>query len=208
MSRVQATATRREAIQDAALRCFAEYGYEATTVHDIVRESDASVGSLYHHFGDKLGIAAAVHAAAIADYHRGALAILDAGLGTERTIRDGVAYHLAWIEANPTPARFVFVQREADIRLAAKPEVRELNRHFFRRVSEWLAEARAAGEVRDLPDQVFQSLWIGPSLELGRGWLTGQYKQPLTAATGDLADGAWRVVRPEDGVARRPLRRR
>jgi AcrR family transcriptional regulator len=196
MNRVQATTARREAILDAALRCFTEYGYEATTIHDVVRESHASVGSVYHHFGDKLGIAAALHADAIADYHRGALEILNAGLGTERTIRDGVAYHLAWIEANPVQARFVFVQRDADVRLAAKPEVRALNRDFFRRVSEWLAGVREAGEVRDLPDQVFQSLWIGPSLELGRGWLTGQYKSPLTSATEDLSEAAWRMLRP------------
>src|SRR5438067_10900122 len=66
------TAARRQVILDAALGLFTTRGLRATSVEDIRSASGASNGSLYHHFGSKEGIAAALYAAAIEDYQRGA----------------------------------------------------------------------------------------------------------------------------------------
>jgi AcrR family transcriptional regulator len=44
---------RREQILLAALSCFADKGYHATTMDDLVRASGLSKGSLYWHFGSK-----------------------------------------------------------------------------------------------------------------------------------------------------------
>lgn len=40
----------------AALKLFVQRGYAGTSVEDIVQLADSSVGSLYHHFGNKSGI--------------------------------------------------------------------------------------------------------------------------------------------------------
>ncbi|MBX3704195.1 MAG: helix-turn-helix transcriptional regulator [Steroidobacteraceae bacterium] len=42
---------------------FVERGYFGTSVHDIVGASNVSIGSIYHHFGDKAGIARALRRA-------------------------------------------------------------------------------------------------------------------------------------------------
>jgi AcrR family transcriptional regulator len=44
---------RREQILTAALSCFGEKGYHASTMDDIARASDLSKGSLYWHFSSK-----------------------------------------------------------------------------------------------------------------------------------------------------------
>ena len=64
----QATAVRRvddarQQVLDAVLVLFAGRGYFATSIQDISRESAVSVGSIYHHFGDKVGIARALYQA-------------------------------------------------------------------------------------------------------------------------------------------------
>lgn len=51
------TPARRATILKAALGCFIGQGVEATTIDDIRRASGSSIGSLYHHFGNKEGIA-------------------------------------------------------------------------------------------------------------------------------------------------------
>ena len=55
------TDTTRDEILDAALACFNEKGFTATTVEDVRGRSGASVGSIYHHFGGKEQIAAAIY---------------------------------------------------------------------------------------------------------------------------------------------------
>ena len=196
VTRTQATSLRREAILEAALECFNDHGYDATTIGDIVRKSGTSVGSIYHHFGDKRGVAAEIYASALEDFIEGAVAILDRDLTTEQTVREGVAYHLRWVESHPAEACFLFVEREADVRREAKPAVRRLNQRLFRRVFDWLAEARAAGDLREVPDQIAITLWIGPCQEIARMWLTRSTATRLTDAAGPLAEGAWRALRP------------
>src|ERR671920_2372972 len=43
----------RERILEAALRLFAERGYEATTMRDVAREAGASLGLAYRYFASK-----------------------------------------------------------------------------------------------------------------------------------------------------------
>jgi AcrR family transcriptional regulator len=55
----RAEATRR-ALLDAALDVFTEQGYDAASIAEVVRRADASVGSLYHHFGGKVDLFLAI----------------------------------------------------------------------------------------------------------------------------------------------------
>lgn len=43
-------------ILSATLLLFTRQGYFNTSVHDIARESEVSIGSIYHHFKDKEGV--------------------------------------------------------------------------------------------------------------------------------------------------------
>src|SRR6478752_623699 len=130
---------RREAILAAALRCFVRRGYSATTIEDIRRESGASVGSLYHHFGGKDGIAAALYVESLATYQAAFLAVLeehdDARAGVESLVR----HHLRWVVEHPDRARFLLAVRETEVIAAAAPELRRRNRTFFAAVREWFA---------------------------------------------------------------------
>src|SRR3989454_3383449 len=52
--------TRRTQILDAAVRCFARTGYYATTIEDVVRETDLSRGALYLYYPSKEAIYLAI----------------------------------------------------------------------------------------------------------------------------------------------------
>ena len=51
---------RRDEIVEAALRCFAEKGYQRTSMADIIDESGLSAGAIYGHFTGKKELFAAV----------------------------------------------------------------------------------------------------------------------------------------------------
>jgi AcrR family transcriptional regulator len=48
-----ATLTSRDAILDAAIRCFAAKGYAATTIKDLASEAQVNSALLYYYFADK-----------------------------------------------------------------------------------------------------------------------------------------------------------
>jgi AcrR family transcriptional regulator len=193
--RAAATAERRAAILDAALGVFLERGVAAASVEEIRRRSSASIGSIYHHFGSKEGIAAALYVEALADYQEGLVAVLgaheDARCGTEA----GVHYHLGWIVTHADAARFLFAGLDPAVVLAGGRDLRRPNGRFFGAVLAWLRPRIEAGELRDAPPDVLHALWIGPSQELCRHWLAGRLStSPLDAAAA-LAEAAWNSLR-------------
>ena len=59
---------RRESILEAALGCFLEKGYIATTINDIREASGATTGSIYHFFDGKGALAMALLEDAVAGW--------------------------------------------------------------------------------------------------------------------------------------------
>ncbi|TAG04117.1 MAG: TetR/AcrR family transcriptional regulator [Betaproteobacteria bacterium] len=95
LSRVQATAARREQLLEAALHCFVVKGFHQTSMRDIAAQAGVSLGSLYNHFDSKSALIAE-----IAQMESTELAPLEAQLtkqpgrsGLLRFARDYAALH-------------------------------------------------------------------------------------------------------------------
>ena len=115
-------------------------GYAATTIEQIAARSGASNGSIYHHFGAKDGILAALYVEALASYQEELLALLrDAD--AEAGIRGAVAHHLEWVERNPDGTRLLFEHRQTLERSPRAAAVAERNRAA-------LPEVRASAGTR------------------------------------------------------------
>lgn len=56
----QHLAARRQQILDAARTCFTRTGFHTTTMHDVVREANLSVGAVYRYFRSKEELAGAL----------------------------------------------------------------------------------------------------------------------------------------------------
>jgi TetR/AcrR family transcriptional regulator, regulator of cefoperazone and chloramphenicol sensitivity len=56
VSEPRAAASTREKLVEAAGHVFAEHGYHATTVREIVKRSGANIAAVNYHFGGKLGL--------------------------------------------------------------------------------------------------------------------------------------------------------
>jgi AcrR family transcriptional regulator len=188
-------AARRDQILEAAQACFAEHGYAATTIEQIAARSGASNGSIYHHFGSKDGILAALYVAALASYQDELLALLRAHADdAEAGIRGVVAHHLAWVEAHPQEARTLFEHRQTLERAGRAAELRDQNRPALAQVRDWLAGHVAAGAIRDL-GPASAAVWLGPAQAVARDWIGGRLRGRPSALTDALAGAAWRSFR-------------
>lgn len=188
---------RRRTILDASLELFLEVGVEASAIDDVRRRSGASVGSLYHRFGSKEGIAAAVYVDALRNYQREFVAALTRARDAGDGVRSAVRTHMRWVRENPDRAEFLFNVAGADVRRACGTDLRELNNEFFGFVEAWLRRYVDAGEVRALSTDVVYALWLGPSQELARLWLARGRRGSLRTESTVLADAAWRALRTD-----------
>ena len=191
---VTARPARRGEILEAALRCFTRSGYARASIEDVVRESGASVGSIYHHFGGKEQLAAALYVEGLAGYQRGFVTTLEHDhANAEEAVKAVVAHHLRWVEANPELARFLLSSREAEVVEASRAALGELNRDVFAATRLWLGRWR--GALREMPFGLLHPVLIGPSQEFARHWLAGRVRESIDEAEPVLAEAAWKAVR-------------
>jgi AcrR family transcriptional regulator len=190
MSRELATEARKEAILQAALTLFTNHGYAATTIEDIRWASGASVGSIYHHFGNKQDVAEQLYESLLRDYQEGVLELISGAPAAREGVEGMVRHHLGWVANHPTEARYLLSMRPR-----ASGRLRTMNRRFFKEVFGWLAEQAEAGRIRKVRRNLYFPLVIGPSQELSRQWLDGLVEEPLEDAADVLAEAAWNAVR-------------
>jgi AcrR family transcriptional regulator len=180
--------TRRETILEAALESL-EAG-EEVTIESVRERSGASVGSIYHHFGDKDGILGALYAQVLGGYQAGVLRTLRTDPDAEEGIKELVRHHLRWVERNPERARLLL---DGAARGRAVEEVEALNEVLFAAIEDWIGSQKA---IRSVRLEVFFVAVFGPAQTVSRSWLARQ-SGSLRGMEDDLADAAWRAVRSD-----------
>ena len=168
---------RRDEIIAAALRCFAEKGYQRTSMADIIDESGLSAGAIYGHFAGKQELFAAV-AGRVLDARRSEL---EARRGAGEPLSPGQVIATLLEGMRREPFGHVIVQLWAEA--AVDPAIRELVQEVFARlrgaVEAGLAEwAAVPGHVDDDPEEWAARvapvvLGLGPGFMVQRAIIEG-----------------------------------
>ncbi len=185
---------RRQEILAAALPLFLERGVAGVTLDQIREKSGASTGSIYHLFGGKQSIAAAVYVDSLTSYQREFVEALWENEGAEEGIRSVVRFHIDWCRSHRDLARFLFTLREPDVVAAAQEQMEAENERFLSDVESWWRLHSHHGALLRMTPQQSYALWIGPAMELVRNWLARGGEAPTKDDAEVLAAGAWRAV--------------
>ena len=188
------TVARRASVLAAALECFGRLGIDGTTIQDIHRAANCSVGSLYHHFGSKEGIAEELFIAGIERFNTGLLQKLGKCASAEESVKVVVRHSCDWTTRNRALASYLH-SRDIDFSEAARARLKDIYRRHFAEVFAWFAPYVARGEMRVLPRDTYVPLISGPIQEYVRRWLSGHYDRPLGAVKELFAEAAWNAVR-------------
>jgi AcrR family transcriptional regulator len=183
-------------VLEVALKEFDSVGYSAATIEKIHVDADVSVGTIYHHFGSKEGIAGALYAESLWSFQRGLIQVLLRSEGAEADVRAAVVHFVTWVDANRARARFLLRRRETEITRANRTDIELLNRRLLTTIEEWRRPLVAAGELRDLTLPLLFAIWFGPAQEYARQELERSRRKPELLAVADaLADAAWAALR-------------
>ena len=162
---------------------------------DVRRLSGASVGSIYHWFDGKEGIAAALYLEALRDYQRGYLAVLEREPDPERGIRGRGA---------PPPALGCRQSRPGPL---PADQPRDGRGGAARAERARCSPPRPGGcgrtwrpaRIQAIPLDLYYAVLIGPSQEFARHWLAGRMKSSIKNAERALGDAAWNALRAKGG---------
>lgn len=185
------TSLKKRFVIEHALALYNLHGIEATTVEMVCDEAKISVGSFYHHFGSKEGLALAVYTVGLKDFSL----YLSAALQTCKTIRQVVTVivnaNIDWIHQNRIWAKFIFEQRHI---LASSGQENSFQESVIGMQTHW-KEYISALEGKEIllkyPPEFVISLLIGPVHEYARHWLNGRYQTDLILLKQYFCAAAW-----------------
>ncbi|GAA3927932.1 TetR/AcrR family transcriptional regulator [Litoribacillus peritrichatus] len=193
------TLEKKQKILGIALDCFVKHGVEATTIEMIKDASGMSVGSLYHHFGNKDKIAAAVFIQGMYNFGQLTRAYLAKVKDNHGSAKDGIKAivyaNVDWISDNPDWAKFVFHHRTTVAKGDSDGKLRNDINVFFSDLIEWFKPFILKDEIKQLPIDVISSLISGPTHDYARHWLAGRNPVPLKEHRETFAEAAWLVLR-------------
>lgn len=185
--------TRKQDILLAALDCFDSAGVELTTIGDIQKAAQCSVGSLYHHFGSKEGVAEALWLHLIEDFNKTMLQRIRRAKSGEAAVRGVVAAYIAWSVRQPKSMRYLNA-RDIDFSAAGNARKQALLRDYTEAVYATFAPFVHAGEIAQLPLHAYVPLISGPIEAYVRRWLAGDAPSPKKVEA-LFADAAWSAVK-------------
>jgi len=188
---------RREALLEAAMRCFERDGVRGVGIEDIRREAGASPSSVYHQFSDVDEIILALLLRIFADLF-GHLEKRVRGMPTaEDAVKSLVDGHIEWVAQYAREARFMYqaLTLEAGTR---RPEVSaQLVQEKGRLLQPLLGHLLPFiqnGSLPPWPPTLFDVVLLGSAHEALRRWLAGSTELDPVMLRQILPSLAWKSI--------------
>ena len=204
------TQQKKRAIIQQALMCFVQHGVEGTSIDMLCQATQTSVGSLYHHFGNKDAIAGAVFIEGMRDFAMlvnvylskcddayDGLSLAQQEVQAQAGIKALVYANVDWIEKNPEWARFIFQHRTVVQQGKSKQVFNQDLQSFYKKLQTLVQPMIDQGVLKDLPMSLYRAFIAGPVHEYARHYLAGRESKPLSDLKNIFAESAWQSLRKE-----------
>lgn len=188
---------RKQEILDAALNCFNASGIAATSIEQIQKTSGASIGSIYHHFGSKDGIAFTLYVDGLRGYHQELMAGVAKATTAEKKIKTFVTIFLDWVETNPELASYIFSARSYLINSSKANEISEFHSANGKDTALIISELAEKKQIKKMPSRLYTSLLVGSVQHFAQFLIKPESNQSFTKEKTVLAQAVWDSLAPE-----------
>lgn len=186
-----ATIDRKEQILSVALRLFSERGYFNTSVHDIQKQAKVSIGSIYHHFGNKEAIAKAIFTHIESSMND----VISAIMTTHSTAHDRckavITYLFDITEQQPDTVHYMLYAKHQEFMPEEKPVC---SSRPFTLMKNIVIKGIEDGDIRNIDPNVAAVTIFGGAIRLIFLRLDNALDNPLPTYLEDCWDCAWRGV--------------
>ncbi len=181
----------QELVLDTALHLFSERGYFNTSVHDIAREAQVSIGSIYHHFKDKQGIAQALYEQLVARMGRAFDTIASTHPTTHDRCRAVVELLFQLTEDEPALMAYMLHAQHQEFMPGQAPVC---SSQPFTQMRAMVVAGMDTGEIRPMDSLVAATALFGGPLRMISLRLDKILEIPLQRYTAQVWEAAWHAV--------------
>jgi len=178
-------------ILSSTLSLFSEKGYFNTSVRDISRVSGVSIGSIYHHFKDKEGVASVMYNSLLERMLTELETIQLNNDGAYHRCRAVIAFLFDLTEAEPEVMEFMLYSRHREFLPQEQPVC---SSKPFEMMRNMVQQGMDAGDVQKMDIMVASSCLFGAAIRMITSRLDGLVEKPLPAYLDDIWACSWKAV--------------
>ena len=169
---------RKEAILDAAMRCFVRGGVVGTGVEEIRKEAQASPSSLYHLFAGREDILRALLSRIFERSFTEVAARVTRTRSAKGLVRALVRGHIEWVVHHPDEARAMYQTLSLELTPDFAEQLGAHKAQLLAPIVEHASPFIERGELPPWPPTVFDVVLLGAAHEACRRWLSGGDPEP------------------------------
>lgn len=181
----------RESIIAAALQLFTERGYFSTSVPDMARAAQVSVGSIYHHFKDKEDVARALYLGLMEGLQEALAKIAQEHATAHDRCRAVMAMLFEVTESKRDAMDFMLYAKHRDFLPNERPVCSSIP---FETMREFVRQGMENGEIRRMDVMVATSCLFGGAIRMITARLDGVLAEPLPGSLDAVWECAWRGI--------------
>lgn len=180
-----------ERIIGAALQLFTQRGYFNTSVPDMARAAQVSVGSIYHHFKDKEDVARALYLGLVESLQEALADIARQHATAHDRCRAIMAMLFELTESNRDAMDFMLYAKHREFLPDERPVC---SSRPFEIMRDFVQAGMENGEIRRMDVMVATSCLFGGAIRLITARLDGVLAEPLPDRLDAVWECAWRGV--------------
>jgi AcrR family transcriptional regulator len=181
---------KRARLLEAALELFETRGFDGVAVPQIAAKAGVAVGTVYRYFPGKEALVNALYRHWKGVYNAIVLEPLPPGLETRDKFTTYWQRMTLFARTYPRATRFMDLHHHAPYLDA---ESIEAGRTYREAAQAFIAEARAAGAIRDIDPILVVALMWGAAVGLTKFSMQGAFKFDAAIAT-EMEDALWRAI--------------
>ena len=187
-------------ILTAALDLFVNKGFHNVSVHDVQKQADVSIGSIYNHFGGKEGIAKALYNHLLIEMQD----LVDCAINDKSTAIDRcneiIKQLFGYTETHRNIIAYVFHPRHNEL---IKDEVPICNSAPFVAIRGIIQQGMDNGEIRKHNLMVASAAIFGPPIRMIHLRLDNTITNPLPESLDEILVSIWQGMSGENAVTQK-----
>ncbi|MCW8943867.1 MAG: TetR/AcrR family transcriptional regulator [Sedimenticola sp.] len=175
-------------ILNTALDLFVERGYHNVSVHDVQKQANVSIGSIYNHFGGKEGIAKALYYYVLNEMEALVNSVTSKDLGAIESCNQLIALLLEQTETHRNIIAFALHAKHREF-LPEEPPI--CSAVPFKAMRDIVQKGMEQGEIRQCDPWVAAAAVFGGAIRLIHLRLDGVIEQPIPTLYDALVESTW-----------------
>ncbi len=182
-------------ILTAALDLFVERGFHNVSIHDVQKQANVSIGSIYNHFGGKEGVAKALYYHLMKEFEEMIEDVIAENLSTRERCNKIILQLFEYTETRRNIVSYMLHAKHREF-LPDEPPI--CSSTPFKAMRNIVQEGMDAGEIRRGDPWVLAASVFGGAIRMIHLRLDGVIDKPLTHYYEELVDCTWLGLLPAE----------